>query len=145
MAHAEGTVTIDRPVQTVFNFVLDGTNNTRWRPAVTDIHLTSGQPLGVGSTFKQGLKGPGGRFDGDYEIVESRPNEWIKFQVTAGPARPAGTYKFEAAGNSTRLTFTLHFEPKGLAKLLEPMINKTMQSEIGTLANLKTFLESQKD
>lgn len=145
MAHAEESITIDRPVNTVFNFVLDGTNSPLWREGVMDIERVPGKPLGVGAAFKQGLKGPGGRrIDGDYEIVECQPNELIKFQVTAGPARPTGTYRFEAAGDATRVTFILHFEPKGLARLMDPMITRTMRSEVATLASLKEYLESQR-
>lgn len=139
-AHAEGTITIERPVNLVFDFLADGLNNPRWRPTVTDIQRVPGKP----ATYKQGLKGPGGRrIDGDYEITASQPNEMITFQVIAGPARPTGTYRFEALGNATRLTFTLHFEPKGLARLMDPMIASTMRSEIAMLTNLKRYLESQ--
>jgi uncharacterized membrane protein len=143
MAHAEGSITIDRPIDIVFNFVADGLNNPLWRPSVLDIQRQPDSPIGAGAKFKQGLKGPGGsRIDGDYEIVEYQPDQWIKFQVIAGPARPTGTYRFEAAGNSTRLTFTLHFEPKGLSKFMDPMITATMKSEIAMLANLKAQLEN---
>ena len=143
MAHAEESITINRPAGEVYNFVLDGTNNPRWRPTVVDIQKVPGKPAGVGAVYKQGLKGPGGRrIDGDYEIVEARPNELIAFQVFAGPARPTGTYRFESVGNATRLTFTLHFEPKGLARLMDPMITSTMRSEVATLSNLKAYLES---
>ena len=145
MAHAEQSITINRPVNVVYDFVLDGTKNPLWRPAVIDIQTMPGKPAGVGAVYKQGLKGPGGRrIEGDYEIVECKPNEWIKFQVIAGPARPTGSYKFESLGNSTRLTFTLDFKPKGIGMLMEPMINSTMKSEVATLSNLKAILESQK-
>jgi uncharacterized membrane protein len=143
MAHAEASATINRPVKTVFDFVLDGTNGPLWRPSVADVKLMPGKPLGAGAVYKQGLKGPGGRrIDGDYELTEVKPNEWIKFQVVAGPARPTGTYKFEAAGSSTKITFVLDFQPKGLAKLMDGVINKTMQEEVETLSNLKSYLES---
>ena len=143
MAHAEESITISRPVNTVFDFVLDGTKNPLWRSTVLDIERVPGKPSGVGAVYKQGLKGPGGRrIDGDYEIVECRPNELIRFQVISGPARPTGTYRFEAEGDSTRVTFTLHYEPKGLAKLMDPMIARTMRSEVAMLSNLKAYLES---
>src|SRR5258708_9609109 len=130
MAHAEERITINRPVDEVFNFVLDGMNNPRWRPAVIDIQQVPGKPAGVGAVYKQGLKGPGGRrIDGDYEIVECQPNKSITFQVIAGPARPRGTFAFEPAGNSTRVTFTLHYEPKGLGRLMDPISTRTIQSE----------------
>ena len=145
MAHAEQSITINQPVNTVFDFILDGKNSPQWRPAVIDVQEVPGKPLGVGTVFKQGLKGPGGRrIEGDYEIVECKPNERIRFQVVAGPARPTGMYQFEAMGNATRVTFTLHYEVKGLAKfIMEPMINRTMQGEVATLSNLKAYLESK--
>jgi uncharacterized membrane protein len=143
MAHAEGSITIDRPFNTVFNFIADGTNNPLWRSSVTDIERVPGKPTGLGAVFKQGLKGPGGPIDGDYEIVEYQPDQLIRFQVIAGPARPTGTYKFESTGDSTRLTFILHFESKGLAKLMYPMITSSMKSEIAMLSDFKAYLENQ--
>jgi len=143
MAHAENSITINKPVTTVFDFILDGANNKLWRPAVTDITPLSEKPYGVGTAFKQGLKGPGGRIDGDYKITVCKPKVFIQFEVTAGPARPTGMYRFEPDGEGTRVTFTLDFQPKGLAKLMEPMINQSMKSEVATLSNLKTYLEEQ--
>lgn len=144
MAHAEESITIQRPVAAVFAFVLDGTNNPLWRPAVVDIHRVPGTPADVGAHFTQSLKGPGGRrIDGDYEIVDCRPNKLIGFQVTAGPARPTGTYRFDAVDGATRVTFSLDFEPRGLTRLMGPMIARTMRSEVATLSNLKAYLEQQ--
>jgi uncharacterized membrane protein len=144
MAHAEGSITINRPVKEVFDFILDGRNSTLWRPSVLDVQLMPGNPLGVGAIFKQGLKGPGGRIDGDYEIVECKPNELIRFQVIAGPARPTGTYLFKSMDDSTQVKFILDFQPKGLAKLMDGMINKSMKGEVETLSNLKAYFENQK-
>lgn len=142
IAHAENSITIGRSVATVFAFVLDGTNGPLWRPTVLDVARVPGTPDGVGAQYKQGLKGPGGRrIDGDYEITECEPNSIIRFQVTAGPARPNGTYQFAAAGDATRLTFTLDYQPRGLAKLMDPVIERTMRSEVAMLTNLKAYLE----
>ena len=142
MAHAENRIKIERPVQQVFDFILDGTNNPLWRPAVTDIKALGEKPYGVGSSFKQGLKDPGGRIDGDYKITECQPNRLIRFQVSAGPARPTGEYQFASDGASTIVTFVLDFQPKGLAKLMNSMIQSSMNGEVATLANLKSYLES---
>jgi uncharacterized membrane protein len=144
MAHAEAHITIDRPVSTVFDFVLDGRNGPLWRPSVADVELVSGTPSGVGAVYRQGLKGPGGRrIAGDYQITACTPNEGITFQVIAGPARPTGTYRFEGEGSRTRVTFSLHYEPKGLSRLMDPVITRTMQGEVALLANLKVYLENQ--
>lgn len=141
MAHAENKITIQRPVAVAFDFILDGENNKLWRPTVTDVAPLSGKPYGVGSAFKQGLKGPGGRIDGDYKVTECQPGKFIKFEVTAGPARPTGTYQFETDGKSTTVTFVLDYQAKGLAKLMDSMINQSMKSEVAMLSNLKKYLE----
>ena len=141
MAHAEASVTIDRPVDIIFNFITDGMNNPLWRPTVTDIQKLPGKR----AAYKQGVKGPGGsRIDGDYEIVESVPNELIKLRVTAGPARPTGTYYFKTLGKSTQVTFILDLKTKGLLKLMDSTITSTMKTEVAMLSNLKIYLESQK-
>ena len=142
MAHAENSITINRSTADVFNFLLDGGNNPRWRPGVLDIQHDAATPAGLGAVYKQGLKGPGGRIDGDYKVTQLQPNQLIEFQVITGPARPTGTYKLEPSGNGTRVSFVLDFQPKGLAKLMDGIIGKTMQSEVGNLSNLKTVLES---
>src|SRR5579859_1358569 len=142
MAHAENQVTINRPVSDVFSYLLDGANNPRWRPGVLDIKHDAATPTGLGAVYKQGLKGPGGRIDGDYKVTRLQPNQLIEFQVIAGPARPTGTYTLEPAGSGTKVSFVLDFQPKGLARLMDGMIGKTMQSEVGYLSNLKTVLES---
>ena len=141
MAHAENSVLIHRPVQSVFDFILNGANNKLWRSSVLDIRPVSEAPYGVGSTFEQGLKGPGGRIAGDYEITEAVPNERIAFRVTAGPARPTGVYRFQAEDGGTRVTFALDYKAKGLSKLMEPMIQKSMEQEVAMLDELKAFLE----
>jgi uncharacterized membrane protein len=144
MAHAEASITIQRPVATVFAFVLDGANNPLWRPAVMDIQHVPGTPPGVGARFNQGLRGPGGRrLAGDYEITACEPNQRIAFRVVAGPARPTGTYRFRAEGPATQLTFSLDYQPRGLGLLMAPMIARTMRGEVATLVQLKTYLEQQ--
>src|SRR5713226_5025987 len=106
MAHAENQVTINRSVSDVFNFLLDGANNPRWRPGVLDTRSEhdAATPAGLGAVYKQGLKGPGGRIEGDYKITALQPNQRIEFQVITGPARPTGTYTLEPAGNGTQVS-----------------------------------------
>lgn len=92
---------------------------------------------GIGATYRQKLKGPGGRpIDGDYEVDEyDRPNR-LAFSVTAGPARPHGVFEFAPDGDGTRVTFTLDLTPKGAMKLMAGAIQKQMDSEVAALDNV---------
>lgn len=143
MAHAEGSVSIKRPIHEVFDFLADGKNNARWRPAVIDIKPV-GDTVGVGATYAQTLKGPGGRsIAGDYEVTAFDPPSHLAFRVTAGPARPEGDYLLtEDAPGATTVHFSLDLKTAGLMRLMGPMIKRTMVSEVAYLENLKQELET---
>lgn len=143
MAHDENQIEINKPITTVYNFLADGLNNPKWRPGVISIELKSGNASQSGAEYKQVLKGPGGRnIDGDYKITTVVPDKELSFVVTAGPARPTGNYYFEPTAKGTKIKFVLDFRPKGLAKLMGPMINKTMKKEVSQLSALKKVLEA---
>jgi len=141
MTHAENTVRIERPIEEVFDFLADGTNNARWRSAVVTIAKTSGD--GVGEVYRQTLRGPGGRtVDGDYRVTAFERPTRLGFEVVAGPARPVGSYVLQADGpSSTSVTFTLDLQPRGAMKLMAPMIKGQMQKEVGALEDLKRTME----
>lgn len=143
MPHAENTVTVDRPIQDVFAYLADGANNPRWRSGVLSIDRTSAVD-GVGATYRQKLRGPGGRtIDGDYRVTAYQPPHLLEFQVIAGPARPTGRFALtDAAAGRTTVTFTLELRPTGLMRLMNGMIVKTMRSEVNQLSQLKADLET---
>jgi uncharacterized protein YndB with AHSA1/START domain len=141
MPHAENTVIVDRPVEDVFAYLADGTNNPHWRTGVVSIERASGD--GLGATYRQVLTGPGGRkIAGDYEVTAYEPPHRLRFQVIAGPARPTGEFTLAAAGaGRTRVTFTLDLQPSGMMRLMSGMIGKTMRAEVDQLTKLKAVLE----
>jgi uncharacterized protein YndB with AHSA1/START domain len=142
MASVTYSVTINRPVSEVFAFVADGEKCPQWRPGVLDIKRVSGD--GLGTTYAQGVKGPmGRRIAADYTITAYEPDRRLEFQTTTGPARPHGRYDLEPVDGGTRLAFTLDAELTGFRKLLMgSAVQKTMDSEVQTLDNLKRVLET---
>ncbi len=44
IANAENTITIDRLVTRVYNFVLEGENNRSWSPMFLDVQHLAGKP-----------------------------------------------------------------------------------------------------
>ena len=144
MAQATRTVTIDRPVDAVFAFVADGETAPRWRAGVLDIKRLSGDGLGVGTRYAQGVRGPmGRRVAADYEVTAFEPNRRIEFLTIAGPVRPRGRYDLEPAGDGTHVTFSLEAELTGLrAFLMGGMVQRTMDAEVQALDRLKRVLEA---
>ena len=142
MPHAENTITVDRPIEEVFGYLADGANNPRWRSGVISIERTSAGD-GVGATYRQKLRGPGGRtIDGDYRVTAYQPPHLLEFHVIAGPARPTGRFTLAEAGpGRTTVTFALELQPTGVMRLMNAMIAKTMRSEVNRLSQLKADLE----
>ena len=142
MPEARHQVTIRRPADEVFSFIADGLNGPKWRSGILDIAYVTGS--GVGATYKQGVKGPGGRrVDADYRVTVYEPNSRLAFVAIAGPVRPAGEYDLEEVDGGTRLTFSLEAELSGIKKLLMGgAVQKTMESEVAATERLKTLLES---
>jgi uncharacterized membrane protein len=135
MPEAEHSVTVERPVEEVFAFLADAENDPRWRSGVLDIERVAGD--GVGARYRQGVKGPmGRRVSGDFEITEYAPPRAIGFRATAGPVRPEGRYELEPAAGGTRVRFSLSCKPRGLARLITPMVARTMRSEVQALDRL---------
>ena len=70
------------------------------------------------------------------------PPTRLEFQVTAGPARPAGVFELtETTPGITTVRFTLDLRPGGLMKFLTPMIARQVRHEVAQLDTLKTVLE----
>ena len=144
MAHAEHTVTVERPIEQVFAYVADERNDPRWRSGVLEIERVSEQ-TGQGATVRQVMKGPGGRrIRGDYRITTYEPPRRFEFQVIAGPARPAGRFALSEDGpGRTRLSFAMDVQPKGLMRLMAGMIAKQLNTEVTAIDRLKVNLEQQ--
>jgi uncharacterized protein YndB with AHSA1/START domain len=141
MAHAEYSVTVNRPAGEVFDYLADGSHNREWRSGVLEIERTSAAN-GEGATYRQVLSGPGGRrIAGDYRVTVFDPPRRLEFAVIAGPARPTGVFELAEAGHGTTVRFALDLQPTGFTRLMAPMIAKQMQREVAQLDTLKAVLE----
>jgi hypothetical protein len=142
MAHSSETVTVARPIAEVFAFLADGMNEPVWRPEVTNVGHVEGTGTGVGATYTQTMKGPGGRrIPGDYRITRYEEPTGLDFEVITGPARPVGRFDLrETAPGTTEVTFTLDLKPRGLMVLMTPMINKQVRAEVANIKNVPRAL-----
>jgi carbon monoxide dehydrogenase subunit G len=140
MPSSSHSTIVPAPPDVVFAFIADVENAKAWRPGVLDITRTSGS--GLGATYAQGVRGPGGRrIAADYEITGYEPGHRLAFRATAGPVRPIGTYTLEAVPDGTKLTFELSAELSGLKGLLMGRsVQSTMNSEAAAIDRIATAM-----
>jgi uncharacterized membrane protein len=142
MLSATNDIHIDRPRDDVFAFLANPENDPRWRSGILDLKRVTGH--GVGARYAQGVKGPGGRrIAADIEIIELTPGETIAFRTVAGPIRPRGRYVLATADGGTRVRFQLEADVRGFKRVIAPMVQKTMNDEVGQLARLKDVIEAR--
>jgi len=140
MPSAANEIHIARPPAEVFQFLADPENDTRWRSGVLEMKHLSGS--GVGARYSQQVAGPGGRpVRADIEITEFNDGRAIAFQTVTGPVRPRGRYTLSSANGGTQLRFELDAPVSGIKRLIAPLVQKTMNAEVGRLAKLKEILE----
>jgi uncharacterized protein YndB with AHSA1/START domain len=137
------SLTIERPVEEVFAFVSDAANEPRWHTDVLAVSATSAGRVGVGSTFRWVVDFMG-RKDMDVEVTQLDPGRREVLRARSGPMLPTITYLFEPANGATRFTRQVEVEPRGLMRLMEPMmrgmIGKRNRQFVG---NLKRVLETR--
>ena len=139
------SVAINRPAETVFQYALDVTKATEWRPSLDAIRDFSGEPIAVGTTWVEVSK-----FMGRDMLVN--------LTVTALEESRQANLKMEGGGVSGNMvwavspdtdessTFTLSFDGEvtgWLGRLGTGLIRKQADKDMKSdLANLKSKLES---
>lgn len=142
------TVTIKRPLEEVFAFMSDAENERYWRTNVKSIErVGEGKGSGVGTEYKQTLKGPFGGFTADIRYTEFEPRKRVTFETIRGSVRPSATTEFSAAGeNATTVEFEMTWEPTGPFRLLKPLIAPILRKQMdANFDNLVRHLEARED
>ena len=147
-AHVERTVTIARPASQVFGVLNNLHRFNAWSPWF-DLdpqakYTYSGADAGVGAKVNwAGNKDVG---SGSQEIVESKPNTFLKVQLDFGDmGRPVAAFNLAPAGEGTAVTWTLDQSFEGslvgryFGLMLDSMVGKDYDKG---LAKLKTLVES---
>lgn len=62
-----------------------------------------------------------------WRVSECDPPHRLGFETTSGPMRPAGNMAFRSDGDATRVELTLALNPRGLMRILAPLIQRQVQ------------------
>ena len=122
MAHKfSGSAVIERPVDEVFAFLSDGTNDPKFSPRVQQIRQTTEGPIGVGTVFESKVKDAGMTTSRKFELTAFEAPTKIRWAERSKNiiTVPEGGYDLEAvSGTQTRVTVHNRFEGHGFGKLI---------------------------
>lgn len=140
MAHITGTIRILAPAERVFDTAADSRNEPAFNPAMTQVELLTGEPIGLGTRFRARM---GNGMDMDVELTAfDRPH--LLASVTTSPLmETTGTLSFSPDAEATMMTWDWQLRPRGWFRLLGPLVGplgRRMERRIWT--GLKRRLES---
>jgi carbon monoxide dehydrogenase subunit G len=107
MATIETSISINKPVEKVFEFLTDLENQKALNPMITEV-VVSGK-VGVGTKFTIKGKVMGREFKADNEIVALEPNRKLGIKTLAPPPASDVTniYTLEKEGSGTKLHLSM--------------------------------------
>lgn len=145
MVLVDRTVRVERPVEQVFWFLGDPTNDPRWRREVREVHpldRETGQCT-PGASYREVVEYAGASSERVVTITDYRPNDRLAYRTDAGDVRTSGAYEVHGRGGATDVRVTEQVSLEGAAadrrEALEPEIARL--ADDGVLA-LKRVLEA---
>ena len=143
MAKLEKTITINAPVEKVYEYLMDPANLPEIWPSMVEVKNVKNTG-GAGSTFNWVYKMAGRTFEGATEIVEAAPCERVVSRSTGGIPNTFD-WKYETENGGTKLSVQVEYTVPIplLGKLAEAFVVKQNEHEMETLfANLKARMEA---
>jgi carbon monoxide dehydrogenase subunit G len=141
----DATVVIDRPIEEVFAFLADGTNDPKFSPRVQEISKTTDGPPGVGTVYASTVKDAGMKTTREFKLTEfESPTRirWAEQSKNMVTAREGG-YDLAPEGSGTRLTVFNHLEGHGFGKLIAPLALRAARKDAPNFANrIKAAVEA---
>ena len=146
MTQVQHTVTIDRPIEEVWDYVMDTRNDPIWQPHVIAVGRNADQPVALGLEIEETVKFLGRTLAVTLKVTEHEPLRHSAIEVTGGPVTGRGSYDLEAVDGGTRFTMTLRCDVHRFFKVTEPVFERAGRRDLmATVATLKDILESRND
>jgi len=137
----EVSLFIDRPSEAIWSFMLDLTNDTRWRTGIKDAWLTSDPPAGLGATGVH-IAPLIGAFP--WIITEWQDQRVAGWDFTSGFLTGThGSYRIEPERDGSRVIIQANFRVAGTFGVLMPLMRQIVPRRLaGDLRNLKAIMEA---
>ncbi|TGM05132.1 SRPBCC family protein [Leptospira jelokensis] len=131
---------IHKPVEEVFAYVRDMTNQTAYNQSIHAVEVKNAEATEYKIQIDLGIF----KLNEVYKIEDIIENQVIVASCTANGMKFTDRYEFVKEGNHCRLTISDKMELKGLFQLSEGLVKMNLKSQMTeNLNRLKTILESK--
>ena len=143
MARIEGEIVIGRPVDVVFDYVADQSNEPQYNPHMVRADKITPGPVGKGTQFRSAVASVGRTAEMLIECTSYDRPRLLESTTTMAQADISYTLRFEPTAAGTRMRWSGQVRPKGAYRLLGPLITWLgTRQEQRIWASLKQHLEA---
>jgi uncharacterized protein YndB with AHSA1/START domain len=142
----EATVVIDRPIEQVFDFLLDGENDKKFSARVLEIKKKTDGPIGAGTVYASTVKDFGLKTEREFELdVVERPTRIRWRELSKAPVTvPEGGYDLVTEGTGTKVTLFNELAGQGLGTFIKGFaLRSARKSADGMVASIKATIEAE--
>jgi ligand-binding SRPBCC domain-containing protein len=146
MPSIQESIVIDRPRETVFEFLSNPANVSRFSPSIVKYELLSDSPVGLGSRIDGSMRVAGKRLDFVYEIVEFDPPRRFSGRTVKSPIPFRVTVWTDPLHGGALLEWLTEAETLGsfFGKLAERVVVDIYSRELrADLERLKRLIEAE--
>jgi uncharacterized protein YndB with AHSA1/START domain len=139
MAVVKRTQVINKPVDVVFQTVVDVASFPNWNPTTPTARKLSNGEIGNGTRFELEIRGFG---KVPQELREFEKNKRVRLVPSMRFLSGGHRFLFTAQGAATRIDHELEMTPKGLFKIFSPFMGMIGAKNLrDTAAALQRYLE----
>ena len=139
MAIITRTQMIKKPVEQVFETVVNLTNFPKWNPTTPSARKLSPGEIGEGTRFELEIRGFG---KVPQELREFERNKRVRIVPSMRFVSGGHRFVFTAQGATTRIDHELEMTPKGIFKIFSPFMGMMGAKNLrDTAAALQRYLE----
>ena len=143
MARIEGEIVIARPVDVVFDYVADQSNEPQYSPRMVRAEKITAGPVGKGTRFRLAVASMGRTVEMLIACTGYDRPTLFATTTTMAQADISYTLRFEPVAAGTRMRWAGQVRPKGGFRLLGPLITWIgRRQERRIWASLKAHLET---
>jgi uncharacterized membrane protein len=130
-------VTINQPVQTVFDYLTNVANHTAWQAGIQSAAITPPGAPALGSIYSYVTDVMGTKYESKMEVSAFEPNRLWQVKVVGMPNAPITTYNFEEAGGATNMMISMELVGGYPAAAEGAIVAQTQQSLAEQAARIK--------
>ena len=122
MARIAGSITIDAPVEEVFDLVADERNEPKYNPRILRAEKVTEGPVGKGSRFVAEPKSMGAKGAMTMDVLEYERPHRLHNVIRSSYLQVEGTLTFAEVAEGTRLSWVWDTGLVGPMRLLSPLL-----------------------